>query len=273
MRIHLYTVCLNEMRMLSFFFRHYEPWVTRFVVFDDSSTDGTVDFLRSRPNVEVRAREYSNPESLVLSGKTIRDHCWKESRGIADWVIIVDIDEHLYHYRNIDTYLADCKRDGVTLIPALGYEMLTNDFPAGDEHLASTRTLGVPDSRYSKLRIFNPDAIDEVDFSIGSHTAAPSGHLVLPAEDELSLLHYKHLGIDYALERNSYLQKGRRALDLENNWGYQYAWKRNDYEQIRHELARSLVDLRDPSYVSWRDHREPRWWRYTPPPSFQSLPA
>jgi Glycosyl transferase family 2 len=265
MRIHLYTVSLNEMPMLGFFFRHYEPWVTRFVVFDDCSTDGTVDFLCAKPNVEVRTREYSNPDSLVLSGKTIRDHCWKESRGIADWVIIADIDEHLYH-PNIETYLADRKRDGVTLMPALGYDMLMDDFPAAGEHLASTHTLGAPEINCSKLRIFNPDAIEEVDFTVGGHTATPSGRVVLPAKDEMLLLHYKHLGIEYALERNSFLQTGRRALDLQNNWGYHYAWKREDYERVRHDLAKSLVDLRDPSHVPWRDHRVPRWWRDAPPP-------
>jgi glycosyltransferase involved in cell wall biosynthesis len=270
MRVHLYTFSLNEMRMLKFFFRHYEPWVARFVVFDDCSTDGTVDFLRSKPNVELRTREYSNPDSLVLSSKAIRDHCWKESRGVADWVIIVDIDEHLYH-PDIEKYLADCKRNGVTLMPALGYQMLTNDFPAASEHLTSTRTLGAPDSEYSKLGIFDPVAIDEVDFSVGAHTATPSGRIVLPAKDELLLCHYKHLGVDYALERNNFLQKGRRALELQNNWGNQYAWKREDFERVRRELAKSLVDLRDSSHVPWRDHREPRWWREAPLPLHDSL--
>jgi hypothetical protein len=263
MRIHLYTVSLNEMRMLGFFFRHYEPWVTRFVVFDDQSNDGTADFLRTKPNVEVRIREYSNSDSLVLSGKAIRDHCWKESRGVADWVIVADIDEHLHH-PGIETYLAQCKRNGVTLMPALGFEMLTDDFPAAAEHLASTRTMGAPHGHNSKLRIFDPDAIEEVDFSVGGHLATPRGRIVLPERDELLLLHYKHLGLDYALERNSFLQKGRRALDLQNDWGYQYAYKPEDYERVRGELAQSLVDLRDPSYLPWRDHHEPRWWR-TPP--------
>jgi hypothetical protein len=264
MRVHLYTVSLNEMRMLKFFFRHYEHWVTRFVVYDDCSTDGTVDFLRSKPNVEVRARENSNAGSVVLSGKAIRDHCWKESRGVADWVVAVDIDEHLHH-SNIAKYLADCKRAGVTFIPTLGYEMLTDRFPADGEHLASVHTRGVPNFMYSKLRVFDPDAIEDINFTVGSHTAEPTGRVVLPAEDEVLLLHYKHLGLDYTLERNSFLQTRLRALDLQNGWGIQYAYGREDYERIRGELAKSLVDLRDPSYVPARDHREPRWWRNAPP--------
>ena len=54
MRIDLYTRCWNDAHMLGFFFRHYDPLVQRYVVFDDGSTDGSLDFLRAHPKVEVR---------------------------------------------------------------------------------------------------------------------------------------------------------------------------------------------------------------------------
>ena len=41
--IHLYTICWNEERMLPFFFRHYDQWVDRYVVYDDNSTDATLE--------------------------------------------------------------------------------------------------------------------------------------------------------------------------------------------------------------------------------------
>jgi hypothetical protein len=45
---------------------------------------------------------------------------WDESRGIADWVIVTDIDEHLYHL-DLYNYLAQCRIRGVVfLVPALG---------------------------------------------------------------------------------------------------------------------------------------------------------
>ena len=53
MTIHLYTITWNEMAMLAFFFRHYESWVDRFFIYDDGSTDGTLDYLRGKPNVEL----------------------------------------------------------------------------------------------------------------------------------------------------------------------------------------------------------------------------
>ena len=30
--------------MLAFFFRHYDPWVDRYVIYDDGSTDGSLEY-------------------------------------------------------------------------------------------------------------------------------------------------------------------------------------------------------------------------------------
>ena len=51
MRLHLYALCWNEGRMLPYFFRHYRSLVERFFIFDDGSTDGSLEFLRAQPDV------------------------------------------------------------------------------------------------------------------------------------------------------------------------------------------------------------------------------
>jgi hypothetical protein len=258
MNVHLYAICWNEARMLGFFFRHYAPFVSRFVIYDNGSTDETVELLRARPDVELRRFPNSRPDSYVLSAKALQDECWKESRGRADWVIVTAIDEHIYH-PHLEAYLQHCKRRGTTYIPALGFQMLTSDFPAPDEHLATTRTKGAPFHMMSKLRVFDPDAIEETDFGIGGHTAAPRGRLRLPWRDELLLLHYKFLGIDYLRARSAVLRTRMGSHDHGQHWDDLYTERRveNDWQQF----ADRLVDLRDPAYVPWIDHFEGRWWR------------
>jgi hypothetical protein len=54
---------------------------------------------------------------------------------------VTDVDEHLYHPCLIP-YLEDCKQRGVTYIPSLGIEIVTDSFPEPHEHLARTRTRG-----------------------------------------------------------------------------------------------------------------------------------
>ena len=67
MTIHLYTFGWNEMRMIGFFFRHYEPFVDKFIFFDDGSSDGTPELLASKKNVEVRPFTYAFPDSFKRS--------------------------------------------------------------------------------------------------------------------------------------------------------------------------------------------------------------
>jgi glycosyltransferase involved in cell wall biosynthesis len=266
--VHLYTFGWNEMRMIGFFFRHYEPFVDKFIFFDDGSTDGTLELLASKANVEVRPFAYVSSDSFSLSVQTMRNECWKECRGKADWVILTDVDEHLYH-PDLRSYLARCKEEGVTYIPALGFDMVTESFPRPGEHLATSHTLGAPSAIYSKLRIFDPVAIDEVNFRIGAHTAAPNGCLVLPEQDELMLLHYKHLGTDYVPSRHAALGARLRERDLKQGWGVHYLFDDRRYGQYIADLTERLVDVSDASYLPSRDHRERRWWR----PDFAETPA
>src|SRR5215475_9977343 len=98
--------------MLGFMFRHYDGLVQRYVVYDDGSTDGSLEMLRAHPLVEIRDQTaYRHPGSRVLTAISLLDSCWQESRGDADWVFICDVDEHLHHPR-IHDYLRACKRAG-----------------------------------------------------------------------------------------------------------------------------------------------------------------
>jgi cell division protein FtsB len=268
MTIHLYTITWNEMAMLAFFFRHYESWVDRFVVYDDGSTDGTLDYLRGKPNVELRSFPRPHPDSFVVSQQALQNQCWKESRGQADWVIVTAIDEHLHHPEML-AYLTGCKTRGVTYVPALGYHMLTDEFPETHEHLARTRTIGASDGGYNKLRIFNPDAIRETSFSLGGHTATVEGRCIPPSRDEMLLLHYKDLGVAYTRARNSSLGERLGAYDRARNFGFQYFYSSDEYQRLLAERRSFAVDLSDAAYWPWDDNPEPRWWR--PPDMARAL--
>jgi glycosyltransferase involved in cell wall biosynthesis len=269
-RIHLYAICWNEIQVLGFFFRHYEKLVDRFVLFDDGSTDGTVEYARSMPNVEVRRFTRSHPDSFLLSQRALQSQCWKESRGVADWVIVTAIDEHIHH-RNLKRYLASNKRRGVSYIPALGFDMVSDDFPEPSEHLARTRTFGFPSKEMSKLRVFDPDAIAEVDFAVGGHVAKIEGRRMLPDRDELLLLHYKHIGAAYVKDRHRALGARLKSIDVRNSWGSHYFFSESEYETVLDRLHAGAIDVSSRAYRPWRDHKAPRWWR--PAPAHEQVPA
>ncbi len=260
MRIHLYAACWNERRMLDFFFRHYDPFVERYFIRDDGSTDGSLERLRAHPRVEVAPLEHVDPDSLVKSLRQYYNEGWKASRGEADWVIVTNIDEHLYH-PDLLSYLQISKDHGVTYIPALGYQMLSHTFPAEDAVLCRDVTLGAPWGSLNKLSLFDPNALKHVNYSVGRHLAKPKGVRKYPDRDELLLLHYKYLGRDYAYDRLQELKTGLGAKDLESGWGTHYLWSEDEFSENWSRREGRLVDVTNPNLQPWNSHPKRRWWR------------
>lgn len=260
MKIDLYTRCWNDADMLGFMFRHYDPLVQRYIVFDDGSTDASLDILRANPKVDLRPMPAcSDPDSRVASGLAVLENCWHESRGHADWVIVTDIDEHLWH-RDLEGYLLRQKKDGVTIIPALGFQMLSNDFPGEDSRLSDVVSSGAPFPHMNKMNIFSPDDIEATNFTVGRHEASPRGHVVAPARDELLLLHYKFLGFERTYLRLKQSLTRQRAKDLAFKWGIQYSWSTDDLRRNWDEVAADIVDTSAPRLRLSRLHAGPHWW-------------
>ena len=174
-------------------------------------------------------------------------------------MIVTDIDEHLYHPR-IETYLAACRREGVTIIPSLGYQMLSEEFPPPGLLLSETLTRGAPFLAASKLNIFAPGAIQATRFGLGRHTAAPLGDVMAPARDELRLLHYKYLGFERTQRRHEEYLTRQRRNDLERGLGYQYSWTRDELALIWSAMAAQLVDVREPYPMESGEAAAPLWW-------------
>jgi hypothetical protein len=262
MKIHFYALCWNDGPRLSFFFRHYDAIVDRYVIYDDGSDAETLARLQAHPKVEIRQFVRSDPESFVLSEKHMSDHCWKESRGKADWVIVADIDELLWH-ADLPAYLAHCKGAGITAIPALGFQMIDPEFPPEGTDLAARIFRGMPWWEMMKLAIFDPAAINEIDFSLGRHMASPSGSVVYPPTDELLLLHYKYLGLQRTFDRHRELSGGLRSFDLENRHGVQYQWDMATFRHAWFDFSSRSVDYRTFANGNTATYPIRPWWRQT----------
>jgi hypothetical protein len=149
----------------------------------------------------------------------------------------------------------------VTLIPALGYQMLSEKFPAPDEQLCFTRTWGAPFGMMSKLSLFAPWAIRKTNFDAGRHVADPRGRLKFPQRDELLLLHYKYLGFERTLARHNQEQTGLGPLDVASDFGREYSWSREQLRDDWRRFAERAVDVSSPNLMAWQSHPEERWWR------------
>jgi hypothetical protein len=222
MRIDLYTITWNEQRLLPFFFEYYAPWVDRFIVFDDGSDDGTAEVLARHPKVDLRSFPPKG-RSFVLAALGVWENAWKESRGRADWVVVTNVDEFVFHPAGMRGYLARCAAEGVTIIHPRGYEMVGDVFPEPGASLVDSVPWGVPMFGKDKRQVFNPNAITDINYIPGRHQCRPTGTVVEPRTVEAALLHYKYVQPQgYLLQRQQAL--GRRMLedDVRSGFGKQY---------------------------------------------------
>jgi hypothetical protein len=220
MKVHLFCLCWNDARMLPFFIRHYDKFVDRYFIFDNGSTDNSLSLLRQHARVDIHHFDVKG-DSFVDEERRLGDTIWKGSD--AGWVIVTDIDEHVYHPRLL-RYLQRCKEDGVTAIQSIGYEMVSDAFPTGTRPLVDTVTEGARSTGHDRLCIFNPQAITETNFTAGRHRAAPEGRVIWAEYPEVLLLHYKQLGPEYPTIRSAELRQGLKSRDLEKGWGMHYSW-------------------------------------------------
>jgi hypothetical protein len=221
-RIHLYCLCWNDAPLLPHFLRHYDSLVERFVVYDNGSTDESLSLLESYPKVSVRHFDVSG-DSFVEEERRLSDAMWRESQGEADWVIVVDIDELIFH-PDLPGLLERCTKAGITALRGVGYEMVAEAFPDTDPPITESVTMGTRSAGHDKLCLFDPDALTHTGFGPGRHTAAPRGNVTQPERSEILLLHYKQLGVDYPIRRSAELRQGLREGDIEQGWGRQYLW-------------------------------------------------
>ncbi len=219
MIVHYYGIVWNEARMLPYFFRHYDQFVDRYVMYDDGSDDGTVEALRAH-GAEVRPLPHTR-ETLCESCADLRSHCWKESRGAADLVLVCDVDEFLWH-PDLPTFLEAC-RDS-TVFRSRGWQMVHDRFPGTNGQIYDEVCRGAADPDFDKTCLFSPD-IDEINYGVGCHVASPSGLVRDTSYGRLSLLHCKYLGVRYTTARYAQLARKIPATDLAKGWGSHYLMK------------------------------------------------
>ena len=91
MRIVVYFINFNDSFYIPFLAKHYGAFCQKIIMYDNHSTDNSVAIAISL-GIEVRLfgqfGQLNDQHYL-----DVKNHCWKEQRGHADYVIVVDADE------------------------------------------------------------------------------------------------------------------------------------------------------------------------------------
>ena len=223
MIVHLYAACWNEEMMIPFFLRHYENVVDKIFIYDDHSTDKSKELLTAHPKVVWGDLNLFSESDKRHSADFVyfNNNIWKNSIGEADWVIICNIDE-LYYHRDLKKYLYDCQQSNITIIPSRGWDMVSWQSPQPDVDIVKEVRKGVRKLRMDKIFAFNPNYIKDTHFSGGRHSALPEGDIKYPKSYDISLLHYRFIGLQNYLGRTMEKKK-RNPYNYRNSYLYELA--------------------------------------------------
>ncbi len=197
MKIDVYSIMRNEIKILPYFLRHYETFADRIFVWDDGSDDGTREILEAHPKVTILPLNLGRCDDDYFVA-----HLWpqyRKSRGYADWVICVDADEFVYH-PNILTRLEELGQQGIRRVYCYGFTMYHPEFPITTGQIYDEVKLGVADKWSSKLVLLDPEL--NMRWSRGRHRYSHLGGNVTAMFDTgIHILHFRYLGWEYYMER------------------------------------------------------------------------
>ena len=230
--VHCYAISWNEEIILPYFLRYYSDFCDKIVIYDNESTDRTPEIVKSYPNTELRSWSSNNQinENLYLD---IKHSCYKESREKADWVIVGDVDEFIFH-PTLAGKLQEYTDSGVTLPKIIGYEMTPNCKLDPNANLPFDYQIGTRATNFDKRMIFNPTL--DIQYAVGCHALVGKSPNVVESQDHLYLMHFKKLNLEYYKARHSLLGARLSEHNKRMHWGIQYMWTpqqmEDEYNQV-----------------------------------------
>lgn len=241
--VHYYTVCWNEEKMLPFMFYHYDAFISKYIIYDNESTDASCQIIRKHPNTRVVSFETTGFNDEVQN--RIKNQCWKASRGKADYVIVCDLDEFFY-VPDVNKFIEQLQSSNISLPYSIGYDMCCSKFPEYTISPSLTEKIrtGVQNKDYSKCIFFSPYKIVEINYEPGAHFCHPYG-IVRSSERPLyKVLHYKYLGVDYVMERAIQYRMRMSSENIEKGYATQYLEKED-------AILKKIQDKIDNAKIVW----------------------
>lgn len=196
----------NEAPLLPYWLRHYEQYASRIFVWDGGSDDGTRELLEQHPLVTVFDQQCVGLDDHYFTECFMR---YRDLSAEADWCACVAADEFIYHPQ-LEQRLATIDNPKVQLT---GYTMYSDHFPTTAGQIYDEIQHGYLDVWSRKTVLFRPRAT--MQWKPGLHVETSGDKPVVGTG--IKLLHFRHLGVDYYLERTrrNYARWQLAGIDVE----------------------------------------------------------
>lgn len=245
--VDVHVLCYNEEKLVPFMLDYWAEFATNVYVYDNMSTDSSVELLlkEKRFNVEIITYDSNNElnDGIYLQ---LKNNVWKRSIGKCDFIVMSDFDEVLFS-NNIIGELKYMKDNGMTICLPKIFDMYSQEFPEYVPNLLlhETVNLGFPFPQFGKRLLFNPNEIQEINYAPGAHSCNPVGNVKYYDRNNLFLLHYKSLSIDYVLGRYKMYRERLSMLNINNKWGIQYSFEDQKSIDFFNDTYTKCINVKD----------------------------
>ena len=221
MRIEVFTFCWNEMTVLPFAVDYWRRYADHVTVFDNGSTDGSIEFMQQHSDlITIEHWETNNQinDKMLLDAK---NNMWKRARGSADLVVVADMDEMLIPVGNELQRMLD---EGYTVCTPRWFAMMSDEVPTHEEGklLHELRPYAIQSP--GKVIVFDPNKIDNVNYDPGAHQCRPEG-FVQWFDGGIYCLHTDHnFSLEHKIERYRQMNARQSAINRQKGWGIHYGF-------------------------------------------------
>ena len=221
MRIEAFTFCWNEMVVLPFAVDYWRRYADHVTVFDNGSTDGSIEFMQQHSDlITIEHWETNNQinDKMLLDAK---NNMWKRARGSADLVVVADIDEMLIPVGNELQRMLD---EGYTVCTPRWFAMMSDEVPTHEDGklLHEIRPYAIQSP--GKVIVFDPNKIDNVNYDPGAHQCRPEG-FVQWFDGGIYCLHTDHnFSLEHKIERYRQMNARQSAINRQKGWGIHYGF-------------------------------------------------
>ncbi len=230
MKIEVYAICYNEEVRIPYFLRHYSQFAD-ITIYDNLSTDQSVNLLKGNADIFFYDTKGKLRDDIFIN---IKNNCWKDSK--ADWVIVCDMDEFVYH----PDIVGVLEKTNATIYQPLLFNMFSEKLPTTKGQIYDEIKFGVEDK--AKMLIFKPSEIKEINYQPGCHEAIPEGNIIFSTKD-LKTLHFQYLSRQYTIDRYNHFATRLSDINKANNWSFHYAFSEEKINDFFDEQMKKLIKV------------------------------
>lgn len=238
----------NEQDIIPFVKQYFAKMIEagidlKVVIYNNQSTDKSVEMLSDLPYVEIREFFTNNEMNDVIMAK-LRNTCWLECKDKpdVDFCVVCDLDECMYSNDWLGE-LSKMKEGGYNVLGNIWYALCGDSFPKYDNNMLLHQIIGKGYRQHinhreeyghlGKFILFDPHQIDYMNYSVGSHIAYPQPELKLYVSDKIFTIHFnKGFGLKYFYNKRHKMYQRLSVTNLTHGMCLEYGY---DYERIKNE--------------------------------------